>query len=203
MRRWLLLIPVIAFSLGVFFVGAYLAPDDLRQCDTKPATSGKTCLQADAIVAISGGKTPVRTEEAIRLYKNGWAKYLIFSGAAEDTSGPSNAEVMRHQAINAGVPADAILLDTSARTTHQNAADVHKLLAQHGIKRLIMVTSPYHQRRAGLEFRALSGDTITVLNHPATTDPDWPWYWWLTPRGWWLAGSEIIKIGAVHAGESR
>lgn len=203
MKRLLLLAPLVIFALILIFISAYLAPDDLRRCEATPASSGKTCLKADAVVAISGGNTTVRTAEAIHLYKNGWAKYLIFSGAAEDTSGPSNAEVMKEQAIEAGVPSDVILLDTSARTTHQNAADVHKLLAQHGIKRLIMVTSPYHQRRAGLEFRALSGDTITVLNHPASNDPDWPWYWWLTPRGWWLAGSEIIKIGAVHAGESR
>ena len=184
-------------------IGVYLTPNDLRNCKTV-STKG-TCQKADAIVAVSGGNTSIRAAEAIALYKQGWADTLIFSGAAADTSGPSNAEVMRRQAINAGIPSSAIEVETSAQTTKENASRTKQLLMKSGsgVRRVILVTSPYHQRRASLEFQALAGDGITVLNHPTPNDPDWPAVWWLTPRGWWLAGGELVKIAAFYAGESR
>lgn len=197
-----LLIPVVLIVLLVVFIGNYLAPDDLAKCaETPSAESG--CRKADAIIAVSGGNTPIRTGEAIKLYKNGWADLLIFSGAAQDEYSPSNAEVMRTQAIREGVPADKILIEPESRTTHQNAGNAEQLFREQNINQIIVVTSPYHQRRAGLEFQRLTDSSRQVRNHPANDDPDWSMWWWLTPRGWWLAGSEMVKIGAVQSGNSQ
>src|SRR5688572_846628 len=60
--------------------------------------------KADLIVAISGGETSQRTREAVRLYDEGYAPKLLFSGAAADRNGPSNAAAMRRYAIIQGVP---------------------------------------------------------------------------------------------------
>lgn len=201
MRKLLLLIPVLLL-LAIAGIGVYLSPDDLATCDTGP-NQRVVCQKADAIVALSGGNTSVRTAEAIKLYKAGWADYLIVSGAAKDETGPSNAAVMKQQAVSEGVPADRVITEEFGRTTHQNAQHTKELLASYEINRLIVVTSPYHQRRAGLEFRMIVGDEVAILNHPAPNDPDWGPFWWLTPRGWWLAGGELVKITATHAGESQ
>lgn len=196
----ILIIIFVVFIIGILGLGAYLSPDDLSQCETQPsAITG--CNAADAIVAVSGGNTPIRTAEAIKLYKNGWGNFLIFSGAARDSSGPSNAEVMRTQAIAAGVPTDAILIDETSQTTHENAQGIKELAKSHDISSILVVTSPYHQRRAGLELKQIMGSEAMIRNHPAKNDPDWPTFWWLTPRGWWLAGGELAKIIFVHAGE--
>ncbi len=201
MRNVLIVIAGLLVIL-ITVISVYLTPDDLRDCKT-PALEG-TCKKADAIVAVSGGNTSVRAKEAISLYKQGWADTLIFSGAAADTSGPSNAEVMRRQAIKAGVPENVIEVESMAQTTKQNAERTNLLLkGKLNAKRIILVTSPYHQRRASLEFRALAGQKSSIVNHPTPNDPDWPLIWWLTPRGWWLAGGELIKIAAFYAGESR
>lgn len=203
MRNFLLvLVGILAISITI--ISVYLTPDDLRGCDAAPSTGG--CKPADAIIAVSGGNTSVRAEEAISLYKAGWADQVIFSGAAADTSGPSNAEVMKRQAIAAGVPEEVIQVETLSQTTKQNAERVQALLSETtggDAKRVILVTSPYHQRRASLEFKVLTGDGITIVNRPTPNDPDWSVLWWLTPRGWWLAGGELAKIGAFYAGESR
>lgn len=145
----------------------------------------------------------MRAAEAIKLYNAGWADYIIFSGAAFDEASPSNAAVMKQQAIDADVPAGKIITEDTSRTTHQNAEKTAELLQRYSVNRLIVVTSPYHQRRAGLEFKTIAGSAVSILNHPAQGDPDWPWYWWLTPRGWWLAIGELAKVGATHAGESQ
>ena len=205
MLRNMLIALVVIVGVFIAVVSVYLTPDDLSKCSDK--SPGQTnCQTADAIVAISGGNTPARTEEAIRLYKAGWAKTLIFSGAAADTSGPSNAEVMRRQALEAGVPAKDIIIESDSQTTKQNAERTKELLVTASgasVKRVILVTSPYHQRRASLEFGALAGDGIAIINHPTPNDPDWSKIWWVTPRGWWLATGELVKIVAFYAGESR
>lgn len=197
--KWLIVV-IISLLLIVVSIAAYLGPDDLRSCGEAP--SDKTgCQPADAIVAVSGGDTSARTSEAIKLYQRGWAKQLIFSGAAFDADSPSNAEVMRDQALQAGVSPDAILIDPSSNTTLENAANVSGIFADNDISSIILVTSAYHQRRTSLEFGKF--DNITVRNHPVAYDNQWSGLWWLTPGGWWLAGSELVKITVFYGGSTR
>ena len=189
---------IIVAALTVLFIGfifgisMYLQPNDLSQCDKSPGV-GMNCQTVDAIVAVSGGDTKARANWAINLYKNGWSKKLIFSGAAQDKSGPSNAAVMKNLAINAGIPGSNIYIDEYSETTGQNAVNSQTIFANHNIKRIILVTSSYHQRRANLEFNKRTGD-VAILNSPVQNDKDWSFWWWLTPRGWWLAISESVKI---------
>ncbi len=193
---------IVLLVAGTAMLGSYLAPDDLAQCQTLPSLEG-VCQKADAVVAISGGNTSERVLEAIELFKLGWGKKLIFSGAAKDTSGPSNAEVMKRQAIDAGVSPDDILIENFAQTTKQNAMKTTTVFQQYSIDDVILVTSPYHQRRASLEFHAAVGGDIVLRNHPTRHDTDWSQWWWLTPRGWWLAGGEVVKILAFYVGQSQ
>ena len=190
------------FVIAVMSISAYLSPDGLSQCDQQP--SGLPgCQSVDAVVAISGGDTQARTAEAINLYKNGWADLMVLSGAAADKSGPSNAEAMMLQAINAGVARSSILLDETSETTKENAANTTNIFVKNNIESMILVTSSYHQRRAGLEFGKRAGTEIKIINHPVEVDNQWNDWWWTTPTGWWLAISEIFKITIFYAGVSR
>ena len=192
-----------AVALVIIIVGLtiFLGPDDLSGCDSAP-TDVAPCQPADAIVAVSGGDTAARTGEAIRLYQNGWASKLIFSGAAQDKSGPSNAVAMRHEAQAAGVPFKDILIEEYGATTKQNAENTQTIFEKNDIKSVILVTSAYHQRRAGLEFSTRSGG-VKVRNHPVSHDDQWSAFWWATPIGWFLAVSEFVKIIAFFFGGSR
>lgn len=155
--------------------------------------------KADAIVAISGGDTPARTNEAIRLYHEQWAPALIFSGAAQDPQSPSNAEMMRQTAIRAGVPPSAIEVEEQAGDTMDNAAETAKIVRAKGYKTIILVTSPYHQRRAWLEFKAAVGSEVVILNRPAPQDRHWPAHtWWTKPYSLALGIGETVKTAYVE-----
>lgn len=199
--KWII---VACFLLGVIVVGLslYLQPNSLALCpynQGKPITR-EGCAPVGAIVAISGGDTAARTKHAVELYQHGWAPLIVFSGAAEDKAGPSNAAAMRLDAISLGVPASDILIEELSENTKQNARLTHELLKDHGISEVILVTSGYHMRRAMLEFSALTrDDTITVQSSP-TNDKHWDWWWWLTPGGWWLAVGEFGRIIAFFLG---
>ena len=192
------------FIVFILLIGSYLAPNDLQGCGSSPSDVKQTCQKADAIVAISGGDTAARATEAVRLYKNGWASALIFSGAAADKSGPSNAAVMKKLAIEQGVPEQAIITEDMSQTTHENAKRMQRVLESHSYKRIILVTSAYHQRRASIEFKRNIGTSdIKILNSPLQRDNQWSQWWWLTPTGWWLAIGELIKILLTYGGVSQ
>lgn len=195
----IIFVAAIAVILGLSF---FLSPNDLSGCGDAPSETGK-CRKADAIVAISGGDTTARANEAIHLYQEGWASKLIFSGAAQDKSGPSNAEVMRETALDAGVPAAAIIIEEEGETTKENAENTQNIFVQNDISSVILVTSGYHQRRASLEFNKRSSGSVEVRNHPVATDNQWSAIWWLTPTGWYLAVSEFGKIIAFYVGGTR
>ncbi|MFZ1458632.1 MAG: YdcF family protein [Candidatus Saccharimonadales bacterium] len=178
-------------GLVIFVVPSYLGPDDLKDC-AKPQPG--TCAAADAIVAISGGDTTARTGEAIKLYKEGWGNRLIFSGAAADKTGLSNALAMKKYALGLGVPESDISIEEFSQTTAENAVNTGLFIHDNNIKRIILVTSAYHQKRASLEFRARLGSDVEIINHPVAHDRQWGEWWWATPSGLWLAFSELVKI---------
>lgn len=147
-------------------------------------------VKADAIVAVSGGDTTSRAKKAIEVYEKGLAPLLVFSGAAKDPSSPSNARVMKKLAIDAGVPDYAIRIDEFSRDTKENAKGVKNILIDS--KKVILVTSEYHQRRAHRELKAALPE-VDIIDAPAK-DKDWNKYtWWLNPYGWWVTTSEVVK----------
>jgi len=150
-------------------------------------------VPADAIVVISGGETDLRVKEGTKLFQQGWAGLLIMSGAARD-AGESNAEAMKRLAIGLDVPADKILVEKEARNTVDNAVYTRELMSDHQIKSIILVTSPYHQRRAFIVFSHYLDGQVSIINHSAA-DSAW------RKNGWWnnawaraITLSELQKI---------
>jgi uncharacterized SAM-binding protein YcdF (DUF218 family) len=152
--------------------------------------------KADAIVAISGD-TGARANTAIALWKQGYAPLIVFSGAAVDPDSVSSAEIMRREALRQGVPANATLLEPASQTTEENASEVAKLMVQRKLRSAILVTSPYHQRRASLLFaRSFGPAGLVVRNYPAR-DPEWdPNFWWRHDPLRSRTLVEIAKLGA-------
>jgi uncharacterized SAM-binding protein YcdF (DUF218 family) len=157
--------------------------------------------KADAIIAISGD-TGARTDSAVALWKQGYAPVLIFSGGSSDPASVASAELMKRSAVAAGVPANAIVVEGSSATTEENARRVAEVMSQRGLRSAILVTSPYHQRRAAILFeREFDRASLSFRNHPAN-DPDWdPTLWWTSEPSRSLTLVEIAKLGALVAGQ--
>jgi uncharacterized SAM-binding protein YcdF (DUF218 family) len=122
---------------------------------------------SDAIVVISGDEQMARFAEGVNLYEQGFGKYLVFSGAAFD-NGTSNADVMRGLAVDRGVPDAAILEEPLGEDTWGNAVYTRQVLEDHSLQSAILVTSPYHLRRAQETFdAAYAGSGIQLMVHAA------------------------------------
>src|SRR5690606_41934152 len=69
-------------------------------------------------------------------------------------------QVARRCALRAGAPAEAILVEGLSRTTRQNLALSRQLLAEHGLRRVIVVSDPLHMARALRLCRQLGIDAV-------------------------------------------
>jgi uncharacterized SAM-binding protein YcdF (DUF218 family) len=178
---------VLAVAVGLIGPGVVL---DTPQPAPRPS---------DAIVVISGDEQMARFQEGVNLYQKGLGQYLVFSGAAYD-NGTSNADVMRSLAVQRGVPGAAILEEPQGEDTWGNAVYTRQLLEEHQLRSAILVTSPYHSRRAKLTFdAAYTGSGIQVIVHAA---PDSQWRklsWWQQPETRRLTFTELQKLAYIIA----
>lgn len=170
---------VVGFVLLVG-VGFYLSPQD-------------NVDKADAIVVVSGGQTTSRAEKGIDLYKQGYAPKIIFSGAALD-DGPSNAFAMRDQALANGVPASNIYIDEKSQNTYENAVNSKAILQSLAASKIILVTSPYHQRRANQTFESVLGKDYQLLGVSAFDDRWSKSQWWRRGFPLFISVSETWKL---------
>ncbi len=74
--------------------------------------------------------------------------------------GPPASEVMREFLLQLGVRDSDIILETSSRTTYENAKQSRTLLESRGIHRIILVTCATHLFRAEQCFRGQGFDVI-------------------------------------------
>lgn len=175
---WLVLGAVFLAALLLLGVGFYLSPQNAL----KPV---------EAIVVISGGDTARRVAAGVSLLREEYAPKLIFSGAARE--GKSNAAVMAELASAAGVPREKIYLEERSRNTLENAKFTAALLRQLKVYSIILVTSPYHQRRALTAFRKELGKDFPILNHSAI-DENWrKKSWWQNPSTLFFTLAELQK----------
>jgi uncharacterized SAM-binding protein YcdF (DUF218 family) len=125
------------FGLGALLlllaVAAWIFPRWFLTVDSGP-------MNADVIVLLGGGSHD-RYERAVKLFKDRAAPRIIVSGYGD-------CEINRHLLIQAGVPAKAIRLENQSRTTQENVQFTIRLLREQKAKRVIIVTSWYHSRRA-------------------------------------------------------
>jgi uncharacterized SAM-binding protein YcdF (DUF218 family) len=127
---------------------------------------------ADAIVVFAGGVGESgeagggyqeRVKQAVDLYHQGMASNLIFSSGF--TFVFREAEMMKELAVSHGIPASTIILETNAANTYQNVRFTAEILQAHGWDSALLVSSPYHMRRALLTWRKVAPE-VTVVPSP-------------------------------------
>ena len=138
---------------------------------------------ADAIVALTGA--PGRVEAALRLLAEGRGARLLISGVGPSAGFP---ELARRAGVDPALAARTTL-GRAAHTTHGNALETADWVRQFGVRRLLVVTSSYHMRRALAELGGVLPD-ITLV--PVAVAADHP--------GWRRLAGEFNKYLAVISG---
>lgn len=155
---------------------------------------------ADAIVVFSGdGESSYvndsyqrRALDAIRYYKQGYAPKVFVSSGKEQSL--REVDIIRLFLVDRGVPNSAIhILERYPNSTYQNVRLVDDLLKSSGVKSIILLTSPYHGRRALWTWNKQDPELAVVV--PAVTDtPPAAMQWSASPSRFKVIAYEYAAI---------
>ena len=124
------------------------------------------------VIFVPGSEEGALAKTAAKLYLEGYAPILIPSGKYAKWTGHSKVEQFQteadhfaHLMMEEGVPEEAIIKETEATYTYQNAINTRKLLDERGIevKRAILCCQAYHARRSKLYYQILFPDTEILV----------------------------------------
>lgn len=133
--------------------------------------------KAEAVFVLAGDSYGKRILKGAELVREGWAPEAIISGPA-GTYGFYECDLAIPFAVKAGYPESYFVrFPHSARSTQEEAAAAAAEFKALHLHRVILVTSLYHTRRAGADFRAASPDVDFFV----VSSPDQ----YFTADGWW------------------
>jgi uncharacterized SAM-binding protein YcdF (DUF218 family) len=196
--KCILIIPVIVVLLGaVLFllherillaIGDFLVVQD----DLHPA---------DVIHVISGPDD--RTDYAIQLYQRGYAKCLFFTGGWCTFHNYYHGQHGRERALEQGIPAEAVAIDDSwVTSTYSEAVKLKEFIARSevSIHSVIVVSDPYHMRRARWTYRHVLGDQISLQMAPVPFElSPYQRRWWTDEASQQYVRNEYLKMAYYYA----
>ncbi|HKG13517.1 MAG TPA: YdcF family protein [Pyrinomonadaceae bacterium] len=127
--------------------------------------------RADAVLVLCSYDTSV-AERGARLFLEGWAPLLIYSGGlgaiTRNLWSEPEAELFARVAREMGVPAERILVETRSTNTGENVQFTRKLLEERGLDpaSFILVQKPYMERRAYATFKRYWPEKRAVVTSP-------------------------------------
>lgn len=131
---------------------------------------------ADAIVVLGaaqydGRPSPVlkaRLDHGAALYREGWADLIVVTGGIVAGDRMSEATAGRRYLLGVGIPPDSIVVQPEGRSTAGSMDAVAGWLRGQELRRVILVSDPFHLARLRIEGRRLGLDTWTS---PTVTSP--------------------------------
>ena len=131
--------------------------------------------KSDAIVLLEGDGF-ARYKKAVRLYKDGIAPTICFSGGYDDEkSGAYTFDKIKPLILGSGIPETQLMHEKESRNTYEQAIEIVKIAKKNNWKRITLVASHYHSYRAFLTFlRVIKKDIPNLLmDMAAAKDLDW------------------------------
>jgi len=109
-----------------------------------------------------------RVLHAIQLYKMGKIDKIMISGGSgklvNNETDIKEADELAKVLLLADIPKRKIIIENESRNTHESAVNCAKILKNESIKRVLLITSAFHIKRASLCFdkQNISFDTFST-----------------------------------------
>jgi uncharacterized SAM-binding protein YcdF (DUF218 family) len=154
-------------ALGVLFLLAILFHAPVLTALARYLDQSVPPQPADAVFVLAGDASGNRILKGAELVREGFAPRVVVSGP-EGNYGYYECDLAIPFAVTAGYPESYFVpFPNHALSTEEEAAAAAVELRSLGAHRVLLVTSLYHTRRAGADFRAAAPDK------------------YFTPAGWW------------------
>jgi len=138
--------------------------------------------KSDVVVWLQGDRYD-RSGKVVELFKKGFAPKVLISGnnirigkhGETDAFYDTKLDEIKNFLLENGVKGKDILVDDDSLNTAQHPENICKIANEQGWKKIILVSSPYHQLRVFLTFvKYFNNNNLNVkmINQPAL---DLPW----------------------------
>lgn len=134
--------------------------------------------------------------KAVELYVQGRSSTILMSGGKKtdhNSRSVSEASMMKTFAVDFGVPEKNILIEEESLSTKENMIYSSVLLDNH-FKKILLVTTRFHMRRAYLMACRYFPDWIQIVPCPADDTNTLRENWYRTEQGAERARNEVIKL---------
>jgi uncharacterized SAM-binding protein YcdF (DUF218 family) len=161
---------------------------------------------ADALVVMAGAPVYTdRIQHAAALFRSQRAGRVLLTDdglkrawSRELQRNPSPVEQAVSALERGGVPRDRIeVLPGIVQGTIDEARAVQRYVTARTLRSLVVVTSPYHSRRALWALRHELRDAGVVVGSdpvPMSATTPRPTDWWIRRSGWRSVGAEFVKL---------
>jgi uncharacterized SAM-binding protein YcdF (DUF218 family) len=101
-----------------------------------------------------------RLNHAVTLYREGRVPLIVTTGGLAEGDSLSEGEAGARYLMARGIPAEAIVTEKYSRTTWQNLVYARDMLSRRhaGVRKVLIVSDPLHQRRSVFMARQLGWD---------------------------------------------
>jgi len=153
---------------------------------------------ADVVVILGGGGQE-RVDRGVKLYKSDYGKKIIITGMPIQLTGlpiTTWPQLAMNSALSMGVPKNAIITEERPTSTYEDAEYVKEDMLKGNFKSAIVVSSPYHMRRARMIFKKVFNDQrdITLMFSSADNEKFQIHKWWTQENELTVVMTEYFKL---------
>ncbi len=192
LRGWFL-------ALGLLAAFYFCLPSVLNAA-ARQLIRADSLIAADAIIALGGDPLCLRERQAAELYHRGLGRKIVIAGLPFAWGG-NTGDAKRRYLICRGVPSADIVVLPEATNTRQEASTLQTVMRQNQWHSMIVVTAPFHSRRALFTMERHAGELKFYSSPVPAEPPEWrPAMWWTRRRDVFITVREFISWGNTLAG---
>ena len=150
-------------------------------------------LRKSDVIVVMAGTYAIRAEEAAALYRENWSPRVLITREVpnddfwrlreQGISVQESIDINQEMLQRLGVPRESIWrIEAPVGNTDQEIRHAGEFLKQQHVRRLIVVTSKTHSRRACLGFDHYYGADFQIICRYSRFDPFEPKLWWTRRR---------------------
>jgi len=192
---------IIGLALAIFLLTLILTYEHILSAIGNLLVIKDNLKPADVIHVIAGDD--YRTDYAIKLYKQGLAKQIFFTGGWCKYHNFYHGLHGKERAAKQGIPIGAIAIDDSEiKSTYSEVIRLKEFFAQRKIhiNSIIVVSDPYHMRRSRWTYKEVFGDKMKIQMAPVPFElTPYKQIWWIDAESRKFLKEEYIKIAYYYA----
>ncbi|HRN94276.1 MAG TPA: YdcF family protein [Chitinophagales bacterium] len=194
MKKWGIAFCVLLFLSFTLFV--FRAP--ILRSFTCLLITQDTLEKADAIIILSGGSYD-RGNKAAEIFKQGFAPLIICPGSNPAYEfkilniNITESEQAKMNLLRLGIPDSAIVVINKGTSTYEEAQAIGEYLKTKPYKKIILLTSLYHTKRAKQVFEKFIPHNIKLIVCGAKSSRFDEYNWWRSEDGLISMNNELIK----------